>query len=105
MPYVYILYVQLKKSQAPSKYIQRCLQNFVKSIKMQGKFPDPFHNTSCVAREECLAKRTQCASSDEEISLILKEPCNIISHYCSRLEFPGRLVAATLFQSGSFSNF
>ena len=56
--------------------------------------------------EEPLAKRPRSSSIDEETSLILKEVCDIIiSHCCLRFEFTGHLVAATLFDSGSFSSF
>ena len=51
-------------------------------------------------------KKAQTSGIDEETSLILKEVCNIIiSHCCSWFEFTGHLVAATLFDSGSFSSF
>ena len=40
------------------------------------------------------------------VSMILKEMCDIvISHCSSRFEVAGHLVAATLFESGSFPNF
>ena len=56
--------------------------------------------------EEPLAKRPRSSGIDEETSLILKEVCDIIISNCySWFEFTGHLVAATLFDSGSFSSF
>ena len=107
MPHVDILYAQLQKRQVCSTFIQACLLNFVKSINNgREKIPDIFNNTSCTMSEEPLAKRPRSSSLDEETSLILKEVCDIIiSHCCSQFEFTGHLVAATLFDSGSFSSF
>ena len=83
------------------------LTKFVKSINnVREKIPDIFNNTSCTMSEEPLAKRPRSSSIDEETSLILKEVCDIIiSHCCSWFEFTGHLVAATLFDSGSFFSF
>ena len=107
MPHVDILYAQLRKRQVCSTFMQTCLQNFVMSINnVREKIPDIFNNTSYTMSEEPLAKRPRSSSIDEETSLILKEVCDIIiSHCCSRFEFTGHLVAATLFDSSSFSSF
>ena len=107
MPHVDILYAQLQEHQVCSTFIQTCLQNFVKYINnVREKIPDIFNNTSCTMSEEPLAKRPRSLSIDEETSLILKKVCDIIiSHCCSLFEFTGHLVAATLFDSGSFSSF
>ena len=107
MPHVDIIYAQLQKHQVCSKFIQPCLQNFVKSINnVKEKFLDILHNTSCTMSEEPLAKRPRSSGIDEETSLILKEVCDIIISNCySWFEFTGHLVAATLFDSGSFSSF
>ena len=107
MPHVNILYAQLQKRQIYSTFIQTCLQNFVKSVNnVREKNPDIFPNNSSAVGEEPLAKRPRCANSDGEISVVLKEICDIImSHCCSRFEFTEHLVAATPFESSSFSFF
>ena len=69
------------------------------------KIPDIFHNNSCAVNEEPLAERPRCECFDEEMSMILKEMCDIVISICSsRFEVAGHLVAATL-ESSSFPNF
>ena len=55
--------------------------------------------------KEPLAKGPKCASNVEEIFVILREECDIISHYCSRFEFPWASGCSHFCQSSSFSNF
>ena len=107
MPHVDILYAQLQKRQISSTFIQTCLRHFVLSVHNgREKIPDIFHNNSCAVNEEPLAKRPRCECFDEEMSMVLKEVCDIvISHCSSRFDVTGHLVAATLFESSSFPNF
>ena len=108
MPHVDIVYAQLQKLQISSTFSQTCLRNSVLSVhNVWEKIPDIFHNNNnCAVNEEPLAKRPRCECFDEEMSLVVKEVCDIvISHCSSRFEVTGHLVAATLFESSSFPNF
>ena len=73
----------------------------------KNKIPEIFHNDSYTACEESLPqKRLRCECYDGETSVILEEVCYIvISHCSSRFAVIGHLVAATLFESSSFSKF
>ena len=107
MPHVDILYDQLQKCQISSSFIQTCLRHCVLSVHtVWEQIPDIFHNNSCAVNEEPLAKRPRCQCFDEEMSMILKEVCDIVISHCrSRFEVTGHLVAVTLFESSSFPNF
>ena len=64
--------------------IQTCIRNLVVSINIvREKIPAIFHNDSCAINEELIEKRTRCECFDEEISMRLREVCDVVISHCS----------------------